>query len=108
MTLDGVLADVVDVGLGTIELDGGLNEQGEPEDEEDERSQKDDSRDKEALGGEDENDKEKEEGEGGDGDAVGKEPIIECVSTLFHEDCGESLSRQRGKNRERKEKEGKE
>ena len=61
-----ILAIAVDVATGAVELDGGFDQAGEPEDEEDKGPQYDGARYQVTLGGETQDDEEEEKGESAD------------------------------------------
>jgi hypothetical protein len=75
------LTVAIDV-AGAVELDGGFDQGGEPQDEEDEGPEEDDPRDEEAPGGEDEDHEEEEEGEGGGHDGECEEPASNVLATV--------------------------
>lgn len=82
------VAVAVHTALGAVELNGGFDQAGEPEDEEDEGAEDDDAGEELALGDEDEDDEEEEEGEDAGGDHVGEYPIVIVIFWLALEGSG--------------------
>lgn len=78
MAKDVRVALALDVALRAEELDRGLDEAGDVEDEEDEGADDDEAGQHAALVDEQEHEDDEDDGEGADGDAVGHDPVSRC------------------------------
>ena len=99
------VAVAVHTALGAVQLYRGLDQAGEPKDEEDEGAEDDDAGEELALGDEDKDDEKEEEGEDAGGDHVGEYPVwydnLVSLGALFLLACSR-LGRRRKRTRSRK------
>ncbi|GMF68746.1 unnamed protein product [Aspergillus oryzae] len=74
------LTIIIDVPDHAVQLQRGLNQPRQPEDEEDETAQHDNAGEQETLGGEDENENDEEDAEGAGDDHEWEEPFVFGIS----------------------------